>query len=242
MTKQPLAVIVPTRGRPANAARLAEAFKGTDTLNAIAVFVADADDPELPAYRRLLDENKIPRLMVYDSTAGGGGLCRPLNYAARRYAELYEAVGFMGDDHLPRTTGWDDRILDALDSLQPRIVYGNDLLQGPALPTAVFMQSRMIKAMGCMAPNYMRHLYLDNFWKELGERLDGLVYLPDVVIEHLHPVAGKAEWDERYRAVNAPHRDAEDRDAWLAYRDGEGFERVLRAVRKEYGLDSRTTA
>ena len=242
MTKQPLAVIVPTRGRPDNAARLAEAFRSTDTLNAIAVFVADADDPELPGYRQLLDDGKIPRLMVYDSTSGGGGLCRPLNYAARRYAELYEAVGFMGDDHLPRTISWDDRIMTELDSLEPRIVYGNDLLQGPALPTAVFMQSRMITAMGCMAPSHMRHLYLDNFWKELGERLGGLVYLPDVIIEHLHPVAGKAEWDERYQVVNAPARDAADRDAWLAYRDGDGFESALRAIRREYGLDPRATA
>jgi hypothetical protein len=237
----PLAVIVPTRGRPGNAARLAKAFRETDALNALVVFVADADDPELPGYRKLLDDGEIPRLMISEHP-GGRGLCRALNYAAARYAALYEAVGFMGDDHLPRTTGWDDRILDTLDSLQPRIVYGNDLIQGPALPTAAFLQSRMVNAMGFMAPYAMRHLYIDNFWKELGERLNGLVYLPDVVIEHLHPVGGKAEWDERYRAVNAADADARDRDAWLTYRDGEGFEAALRLIRREYGLDPRATA
>lgn len=233
----PLAVIVPTRGRPGNAARLTEAFREKDTLNAVPVFVADESDPELPAYRRLLDEGEIPRLMVCRSP--GRGMCGPLNYAALRYADVYEAVGFMGDDHIPRTTGWEDRVLDALDSLEPRVVYGNDLLQGPNLPTAVFLQSRMIRAMNMMAPPVMRHLYLDNFWKELGEQLGGLVYLEDVVIEHLHPVNGKAEWDERYRAVNAPEADREDREAWLAYRSGVQFEETLNRVRKEYGLDSR---
>lgn len=228
----PLAVIVPTRGRPENAVRLAAAFKETDALNAVPVFVADHDDPELPRYQELLDSGAIPRLLIY---GGGGGMCAALNFAAKRYAELYEAVGFMGDDHLPRTIGWDSRVLDALDSLEPRVVYGNDLLQGANLPTAVFLQSRTVRALGAMAPGVMRHLYLDNFWKELGERTGGLVYLDDVLIEHLHPVAGKAEWDHRYVAVNAPEVDHADRDAWLAYRDGEGFAAALRLMEKEYG-------
>lgn len=237
----PLAVIVPTRGRPQNAARLAQAFRDTDALNALPVFVADIDDPELDGYRRLLDEEKIPRLMIQDRSRGKG-LCAALNYAAVRYAEIYEAVGFMGDDHMPRTLGWDDRMIDALDSLEPRIVYGNDLLQGANLPTAVFMQSRMVTAMEMMAPADMRHLYLDNFWKELGEALGGLVYLPDVVIEHLHPVNGKAAWDERYQVVNAPERDHEDRRAWTEYRSDGRFDVLVRNLRREYGLDPYQTA
>lgn len=237
----PLAVLVPTRGRPGNAARLAEAFRVTHALDAIPVFVADYDDPALPEYRRLLDDGAIPRLMVTEP-AGGGGMTYPLNYAAMRYADLYDAVGFMGDDHLPRTDHWDSRVMDALDSLEPRIVYGNDLLQGQALPTAVFMQSRMIRAMEFMAPRQLRHLYVDNFWKELGERTGGLVYLPDVVIEHLHPAAGKAEMDDRYRAVNAPETDRGDRDAWHLMRDGSAFQHVLDLVRKEYGLGTRPAA
>ena len=236
----PLAVIVPTRGRPQNAARLAAAFRETDTLNALPVFAADQDDPELPAYRKLLDDGAIPRLMV--APPGMHGMCAVLNWAARTYAGLYEAVGFMGDDHLPRTAGWEDKVLDALDSLQPRIVYGNDLLQGPNLPTAVFMQSRMIQAMQLMAPPAMIHLYLDDFWKHLGEVLDGLVYLPDVIIEHLHPVNGKAAWDERYAAVNSAGRDQADRRAWLEYRDDGRFAYLVRRIREEYGLDAHPAA
>lgn len=231
---EPLAVIIPTRGRPANAARLEQAFRDTHALDALPVFVADWDDPELPGYRKLLEEEKISRLMVMESGVGRG-ITLPLNYAARRYAELYEAVGFMGDDHLPRTANWDSRIMEELDSLDPRIVYGNDLLQGAALPTAVFMQSRMIKALGFMAPPVLQHLYVDNYWKELGEQTGSLRYLDDVVIEHLHPAAGKAPMDDGYRRVNAPEVDNGDREAWQVYRDGDGFESVLRLVRREYG-------
>lgn len=242
---EPLAVIVPTRGRPGNAARLAAAFRDTHALDAVPVFVADAHDPQLPAYRRLLEDRVISRLVVPPASgqpSGPGGMQPPLNYAAMRYASLYEAVGFMGDDHLPRTANWDSRIMEELDSLEPRIVYGNDLFQGAALPTAVFMQSRMVKALGFMAPRVLRHLYIDNFWKELGEQLGALRYLPDVVIEHLHPAAGKAAMDDRYRAVNAPEVDDGDRAAWLEYRDEGGFEYYLKKTRKEYGLDPRPAA
>lgn len=230
-----LAVVVPTRGRPENAARLARAFEETTSSGALPVFVVDHDDPQQQAYRDLLLEGVISRLMIWDGALGGKGLCWPLNYAARRYAEVYENVGFMGDDHMPRTHGWDTEMITELDSLEPRVAYGNDLLQGANLPTAVFMQSRMIRATGQMAPVAMRHLYLDNYWKELGERTGGLRYRDDVIIEHLHPVAGKAPWDERYAVVNAPDADVHDREAWLHYRDGEGFEAALRAVKGEYG-------
>jgi hypothetical protein len=48
------------------------------------------------------------------------------------------------------------------------------------------------------------HLFFDNFVKQLGIDLNCLKYLPDVIIEHLHPVAGKAEMDEGYLRVNDP--------------------------------------
>lgn len=236
-----LAVVVPTRGRPENAARLVTAFGETASSGAVPVFVVDEDDPRREEYRALLDQGRIPRMLVYSGTEGGGGLCRPLNWAARRYASVYENVGFMGDDHLPRTVGWDTRVLAELDSLAPRVVYGNDLLQGANLPTAVFMQSRMIRTIGTMAPAVMRHLYLDNFWKELGERTGGLRYLDDVVIEHLHPVNGKAAWDEGYARVNASEADRRDREAWLNYREN-CFGNLLSRVREEYGDGARATA
>jgi len=230
-----LMVIVPTRGRPESAVRLSRAFEETTASGALPVFVVDHDDPSLPGYKEALDQGLVPRLLVWDGAQGGAGLCFPLNFAARRYAEAVDYVGFMGDDHLPRTLGWDTEMIRELDSLEPRIAYGNDLLQGANLPTAVFMQSRMIQATGVMAPQVMRHLYLDNYWKELGERTGGLRYRDDVVIEHLHPVAGKADWDEGYRRVNASAVDTHDREAWERYRDGEQFARDLRAVATEYG-------
>lgn len=226
----PLLVIVPTRGRPQNAARLADAFRQTDSLNAELVFVADHDDPELTAYHLA-----APRLLVYQGESGNG-LVPALNWAAGLYADIYDYIGFMGDDHLPRTAGWDAHVLGALDPLEPRIVYGNDLLQGENLPTAAFMPSRMVRALGFMAPPVLRHLYVDNFWLQLGRDLGGLRYLPDVVIEHIHPAAGKTPMDERYAVVNAPAADRLDSDAWRDFRHGDAYPAAVRRVEAEYGV------
>lgn len=233
-TTPPLAVLVPTRGRPQNAVRLQQAFTDTDSLNATLIFVLDADDPELPGYWEAAGDRRIRHLTVHDGE-GGTGMTAALNYAATLHAGEYGALGFMGDDHLPRTAGWDAHVLGALGTDEPRIVYGDDLLQGANLPTAAFMPSRMVRALGFMAPPVLRHLYVDNFWLELGERLGTLHYLPDVVIEHLHPAAGKAVMDERYAVVNATEADAADRRAWRDFRDGLGMAGALRRVRAEYG-------
>lgn len=233
--KQDLVVLVPTRGRPQNAARLAEGWVKADTLNAHLMFVTDNDDPEQTAYRTLLDEGVIHGLITFDNRTGEG-MVGPLNRAVEVLRDAYYYVGFMGDDHMPQTMGWEDRVIEALDTGSPSVVYGNDLFQGRALPTAAFMPSRVLKAMGWMAPPVLRHLYVDNFWKELGEALGTLTYLEDVVIEHLHPAAGKTAMDERYRLVNAPAVDSADRNAWLDFRNGYGFAGALHAIREEYGI------
>ncbi len=200
-----LTVVCPTRGRPSNAARLADAFR-TTAAEASLLLVVDDDDPTLSGYEAL----GVP-LMVGPWSCRGEALNVGANHVAGR-----GVVGFMGDDHLPRTPGWDAAVVDRMRPLG--VVYGNDLLQGPNLPTAVFLDARIITTLGYMSPPAQRHLYLDDFWKRLGEDLGTLTYLPDVIIEHLHPHVGKADSDEGYERVNSPGMYAHDAAAWELYK------------------------
>jgi len=68
-----------------------------------------------------------------------------------------------------------------------------------------------------MAPLSLIHLYFDNFWKTLGEQARCLAYLPEVVVEHMHPFAGKAKWDENYTRVNDTDMYRRDEAAFRAY-------------------------
>jgi hypothetical protein len=96
-------------------------------------------------------------------------------------------------------------------------VYGDDRLQGRNLPTAVFMTARIVEDLGYMAPPDQRHLYLDDGWKQWGERAGCLQYLPEVVIEHMHPGAGKAAHDALYAETGSHAQYQADRVAYEAY-------------------------
>jgi hypothetical protein len=100
-------------------------------------------------------------------------------------------------------------------------VYGNDLIQGEALPTQVAMTSDIILATGHMVPAGALHLWLDNAWLALGRALDAITYLPDVIVEHLHPIAGRAQWDAGYAEANTDARSDADRAVFERWREHE---------------------
>jgi hypothetical protein len=183
-----LLVIVPSRSRPESVEEMREAFYGNGTGRADLMFATDDDQPPYPNYPGIL-YRRGPRLRM----------CGTLNATAVEWAPNYKYIGFLGDDHRPRSYAWDVSVIDALEN--HNVVYGNDLLQGENLPTAVFLRSEIVQKLGYMAPPSLIHLYLDNFWLELG-RATSIKYLPNVIIEHMHPAIGKAEWTESYREVN----------------------------------------
>jgi hypothetical protein len=64
----------------------------------------------------------------------------------------------------------------------------------------------------------------------LGKDLNALRYIPEVVLEHLHPVAGKAEWDDQYREVNAPEVYSADKKALDDYLGSDAYKELLKAL------------
>jgi hypothetical protein len=223
-----LVVIVPSRGRPHTVAEMAEAFEQTCTADTQLWFAVDDDDPTAEKYRAA----RAPIAQgVHVVTSSNASMVDALNRAAVNLSVGAPcAIAFMGDDHRPRTVGWDRAYLDAL-AAQPGIVYGNDLIQGPNLPTQCAMSTEVVRALGHMVPPVLTHLYADNYWRDLGKACGCLTYLPDVVIEHLHPVAGKAEVDDGYRRVNAPEMYQRDAAAYETYMREHGG-RDVAAVRQ----------
>ncbi len=198
-----MAVIVPSRGRPENIVALNEAFEQTFTESPMFV-VCDHDDPALPEYQKVAQN-----LMVFRRVSKG--MAVPLNKAVQKLLRerTFNHYAFLGDDHRPRTVRWDQQWIDILED-NGGLVYGDDLFQRENLPTAVGMEGRIALALDGMVPDGFIHLYLDNFWKKLGEDIKGLFYLPDCIIEHCHPLVGKAQVDEGYVRVN--DREIYDQD------------------------------
>lgn len=183
--------IVPSRGRPEAVNELIEEFNATTAISNLVIAVDDDDTSEYIVPDKVILEVN-PRMKMNGT----------LNFIANKYCEDYDYLVFMGDDHRPRTQDWDLLLAESIKDIKHGIAYGNDLLQGENLPTAVMQDARITRTLGYFSPPKQKHLFLDNFWKDLGTELGTLVYLPEVIIEHLHPFAGKAQLDAGYIEVN----------------------------------------
>ena len=219
-----LLVIIPTRGRPDSVPAIVQAWNDTGAT-ADLLFAVDTDDPQLGAYKAnaaaLKDDSRVR--FAYGKRRR---LCGTLNQQALKAAADYRFLAFMGDDHRPRTVGWDQRFRECLSG-GPGIAYGNDLLMGEQMPTAVAMTSDIVQTLGYMAPPALVHLCLDVAWLDWGRGIGRITYMDDLIIEHLHPAAGKAELDAGYEECNSAEQVTADAVAYYDYRDNGGLQADL---------------
>lgn len=198
-----LLVALPTRSRPQNVIQFLDAFDRTRRIADLAV-VADEDDPGTlarlkPPWPDWLTVTVLPR----SSTA------TKVNAAALPGTKTHRAVMFLGDDNVCRTEGWDEQVMAALD--RPWVyrgrtgppgsgfVYVNDLGgREDIIACNMAISSDIIDALGYFDWPGCNHFRVDNIWQDVARATTGLTYLPDVIIEHLHPFLGKGTDDRLY--------------------------------------------
>lgn len=220
-------VLCPTRGRPQ---ALREAFSSFDQtvtmLSSRMLGVVDLDDPQQSRY----DEPFL-------TPEHGGGMVAALNAAVQQVLlspEPPDIIGFIGDDHRFRTVGWDTAITTALE--KPGFAYGYDKFWHEGqIPTQVFISRPIVEALGYFALPTCHHLYVDNAWMALGQATGSIHWLRDVVIEHMHPAVGKAEWDEGYRLVNSDVMYEHDGNAFANWRESHAYQEDVAKVQAVVG-------
>ncbi|HEU4751980.1 MAG TPA: class I SAM-dependent methyltransferase [Armatimonadota bacterium] len=228
-----LAILVPTRGRPGNLRKVIEAWDFTNGWSHADLYaLVDADDPELAGYRELVKNPSGPSLWLLEIPRWMP-MVHKLDLAARELADRYWALGFAGDDHLPQTIGWAKRYADVLRELGTGMVYGDDGYQGAKLSTEWAMTSDVVRALGRMVPAPVEHMFCDNAVLALFTAAGAVRHLPEIRIEHMHPVAGKARTDAQYERVNSRDQMARDRAAYQLWQTTEraAHVRAVRALR-----------
>lgn len=206
-----LLICVPSRGRPERFAQMAHAALALSEADTRIAVATDRDDPSAASYQgsERIDLWQGARQTVSAWT----------NTVALAELGNYRAFCSMSDDHVPRTQGWDRLLLEAIGKMGGTgIAYGDDLLQGENLPTCWVVSADIVEALGWLALPVVRHFWMDNAAKALGEAAGCLAYVPQAVIEHCHPGAGKAAFDETYAYEAA--RDAPDEPAYRAWERG----------------------
>lgn len=219
-----LAITVPSRGRPHNLRRLSEALNKTCTGDYELLARIDSDDPKASEYLDIKDAQIIIGDRIFFTLS--------LDELAQNALEIgFTHLAILGDDVLPETIGWDEKMIQALNN-KLGVVYGSDGLErlhGEDLPTHVVVPIEMYKRLGWIGLPGSRHLFCDNAWRELG-KLTQFIYLKDVKLTHLHRWNKTAPNDQTYEEANDKVKRELDKKAFEDWRDGEGLQQAKKAL------------
>ena len=200
-------LICPTRGRDDLHRMLAASWLPTRQFSRL-VFV-------VPEEQRAMYSTVAGCEYLYHPANGIRGMTEPLNWAAMQLVDQADALMALGHDTIIRTADWEARVDSHIST--KAVIYPDDGIQHERLPTVAWLDARVVKALGYMAPPSIRHLYIDNFWHALGNNLESIKYLPDVLFDHIHPCVGKRAWDETTGALNTREAYLAGKDQFLAY-------------------------
>jgi hypothetical protein len=154
-----LAVLVPSRERPHNIARLIEAMDKTCRGDTTLIVGVDEDEPHIDEYRAFNECEVEVRPGLRHR------LVRWLNLLALPRVDEYRFLGHIGDDNVPRTVGWDVRIMESLE--RNLFCFGDDLDPGRvpgSLSIHIFMRAEVVRRLGYMGPPQIQHMYVDPVW------------------------------------------------------------------------------
>jgi hypothetical protein len=182
-----LAILVPSRGRPANIARLVEACARTCRLDTVIAFGLDEDDDALASNLKAADG-------CFTSVRPRMGLARWTNTLSALHEDTRWQAS-IGDDMVPVTDGWDERLCEAAGPAG--MAYPNDRRRTD-IPEAIVISTGLVRALGWLCEPSLSHWFVDSVWRDLGHAAGCLRFLPDVVVDHRHPnVPGSGARNDR---------------------------------------------
>ena len=191
-----LAVLVPVLGRPHRVQPFLDSLRAATPDHRV-LFICDPDDSPMIAAVAAADEDWIE---VSD------------NYAAKINAgieETDEPFIFCGADDLDFHPGWFETARDLLE-LPVGVVSTNDLCNArnakgnlathPLVARWYVEEQGTVDEPGKLMHEGYPHEYVDRELTETAQHRGAFAHCPESVVEHLHPMAGKAPMDALYAA------------------------------------------
>jgi hypothetical protein len=218
--------ICPTFSRPHRLAKLAETWRVCEQNRPLYVHVS-AQDPQKEEYAKRI----WPESWEFYST-DERHVTPILNGFWRQHPHA-SSIGFVADDILLHTpVGLE---LLACEAESWYIAYPNDLLQRHRLCTHFCVGGKLIETVGWFANPRFVHHFIDTTWYLIGVNTGLLRYCPEVIFEHVHPLAGKVQEDEVYKYANSLYGEGLRR--WQDYQEHDAIrdvKRVLAAITREF--------
>lgn len=213
-TGELISILAPSRGRPAALQAMADSAHQTATGPVEVLAYVDDDDPA--DYTSVTGVRLVvgPRITLSDCW--------------NRLADEADGtiLGMGSDDIRYRTDLWDYKVRTAFSLYSDRIVfvYGRDGIHDRKLGTHGFVSRRWVDTLGYFTWPGFAADYADTWIHELALRAGRVVYLSDVFTEHLHPIVGKAEYDQTHQERLARGKAENVAALWEALADKRRYE------------------
>jgi hypothetical protein len=189
MKKDKILIILPTKQRINDFEKFSESWMKTTKGKSDVLVAIDMEDTTYDMVKE-----KYP--FIYEKVEPSSVL-EILNQMAVKYSKEYKYLSFMEDDCVFVTENWENSFIDKLNEIGDYgIVWGNDLINRSYIVGLPFMDSKIVDVLGYMSPPELKYLWVDHFWKKLGEDLNTLFYFPEIIVEHRHYSSGKRQKDE----------------------------------------------
>ena len=180
--------ILPSRSRPHNLLRLIDAWVKTGASTPVLLCI-DSDDPCLKQYETI----EIPP--EWSVVVGLRGPLSDIynNAYARHPNEPWH--GFIADDVVPITNGWDVKLIDTAGSDGMSVPAGGETTGG--CPHFV-LGGDLVRSVGWLSLPGLDRIYIDTVWGDIAAKQGVFRSVPDVILEHRHFSNGKAMIDKTY--------------------------------------------
>jgi hypothetical protein len=203
-------IFVPSRTRPSRFGKTVEQLLKVSRYSEIIACIDEDEYAHYPVFSNIVYE-----ICPKPDTPG---VNEKLNRVAYKYKADFDYMLWVADDVHVYTYDWDKKLIDAIKGVPMGISYPEDSIQGENLPSnGTCFDTKIVRALGYLAPPELLHLYIDNFWKLLGENLKTLRYCPDIKLTHNHAVVDGTLIDKQYQDLNSPSSYLRDKNAFDLY-------------------------
>lgn len=204
-------ILCPSRMRPAHAKDMAESAIELAESDIHVTIGIDEDDQFKEQYQCLAND----RVTVV--VCGDGSGCIKAWNAIYAMTHRHYVMG-VGDDVLFRTKGWDRKLISKMPIDDIGLVGCLAIQNGGDNYDHALMTRKWFSIAGCVAPEEMKHYYVDSFHIAIGKRIGRLICNRGVLLEHFHhkrhPQGLKRDGVYQKNEAGAGH----DRDVFCSYK------------------------
>lgn len=186
-----ISILIPTYKRPSSVIRFANhAFGSCSGENCIEIIFGchkeDIETQSAISELRSTETLKVECVIIPHHQDGKPHLVQFWNdiYPHARY----DIIGFFGDDVLFKTPRWDNLVIQEFDKDPVQLVYGNDVhIQKGECATLFFTHKIVHQEFGYYLYPPFRRWYMDTFMDHVFRTANKINYLPELILEHIHP-------------------------------------------------------